>query len=120
MPEDKKEDTPFSELPPGRQLARAKAAKAAATDNLKAARSAKDKKKEEAARRAWGAANRVVNRLEGASSSKAGGKAGAVGGSTPAERRKPIERATGTDKTREALERVAELAKANKKNNNNK
>ncbi len=110
-----KADTPFSELDSKEQLRRAKSAKETATGNIKAARKSKDKGGVASATKAWEAANRVINRLDGASNSTKGPAPAKSKGSTPAERREPFEKGTGTDKIKKKLEGVANLADTQKK-----
>jgi hypothetical protein len=67
---------------------------------------------------ALAAASRVEKRMKiGTQKKESAGTVTRPGknGSTPAERRKPIEKATGTAKTRRALEGVNELIRAGRK-----
>ncbi len=82
------EDIPFSELPRHTQLERAKAAQKIATTNLRAARKAGDKKKEEGASKAWSAANRVINRLGEPPSPKGSPQGQSSGGSKSKKKKK--------------------------------
>lgn len=96
-------DKAFSELSKDEQLRRAESAKATATDNLRAARKSGDKKKEAGADKAWSAANRVINRLGGSATSKAGDPGKGGKGQVKAAKKK--------DKPRKSLSEVAEAAK---------